>query len=108
MATALTSTSYGQHSALDEGVTVNGAAGPGSIVKVTDRFGRDSVFELLAQPDPEPRQRVTLSSPVGRALLGARPGDCVHVTLSNGRRRRFRVIDVTPVHAAQGRSVGAG
>jgi transcription elongation GreA/GreB family factor len=31
----------------------------------------------------------------GEALLGARPGDYVRITLPNGRQRRVRVIDVT-------------
>ncbi len=97
-------------SALDDVVTVNGAAGPGSIVKVADRLGRNSVYELIARPDPaDAREKVTLGSPVGRALLGARQGDYVNVTLANGRRRRVRVIDVTPMprgplHAALGHS----
>ncbi len=100
-------------SALDDVVTVNGAAGPGSIVKVADRLGRNSVYELIARPDPaDAREKVTLGSPVGRALLGARPGDYVNVTLANGRRRRVRVIDVTPMprgplHAALDHSAAA-
>ena len=44
-------------SALDDVVTVNGAAGPGSIVKVSDRLGRNSVYELIARPDPRTRAR---------------------------------------------------
>jgi transcription elongation GreA/GreB family factor len=76
--------------------TVNGGAGPGSVVKVADRAGRTSEYELTLRQDADHgRLKVTLSSPVGKALLGARSGDYVPVTLSNGRRRRLRVINVT-------------
>jgi transcription elongation factor GreA len=84
-------------SALDDVATVCGAAGLGSIVKVADRAGRTSEYELIGRPDPEAaRQKVILASPNGKALLGARPGDSIQVTLVNGRQRRVRVIDVTP------------
>jgi transcription elongation factor GreA len=84
-------------SALDDGLTLNGGAGVGSIVTVSDRAGRTSEYELIERPDPEgARQKVTLGSPVGKALLGARPGDYVRVALPNGRQRRVHVIDVAP------------
>src|SRR3954468_22618706 len=68
-------------SALEDVVMAHGGAGPGSIVTVSDRAGRTSEYELLGRPDPDAaRQRVPVASPVGRALLGARPGDYVHVT----------------------------
>jgi transcription elongation factor GreA len=83
-------------SALDEVATVGGAAGLGSIVRVADRAAGTSEFELIGRPDPEAvRQKVILASPNGRALLGARPGDYVRVTLANGRQRRVRIISVT-------------
>jgi len=81
--------------ALDDAVTATGRAGLGSIVKVADRRGRSSEYELIGPVGQEAaRQQVTLASPVGQALLGARPGDYVHITLHNGRRRRVRVTDV--------------
>jgi len=89
------------------------AAGLGSIVKVADRFGRSSEYELIGPSERhEARERVTLDSPVGHALLGARPGDYVRVTMSNGRQRRVRVMDVIPrspgsLHAALEAGVAA-
>jgi transcription elongation GreA/GreB family factor len=81
---------------LDDVATVGGAAGLGSIVRVADRAGGTSEFELIGRPDPEAaRQKVILASPNGRALLGARPGDYVRVSLANGRQRRVRIISVT-------------
>ena len=82
-------------SALDD-VATRGA-GLGSIVRVADRGGRTSEYELIGRPDPAAaRQKVNLASPNGTALLGARPGDYVHVTLANGRQRRVRIVSVTP------------
>jgi transcription elongation GreA/GreB family factor len=110
MATALPSTPTGDElheaargaaSALEDVVMAYGGAGPGSIVRVSDRAGRTSEYELLGRPDPDAaRQRVPIASPVGRALLGARPGDYVHVTSPNGRRRRVRVTEVQSRPAA--------
>ena len=81
-------------------VIVDGGAGIGSIVTVQDRRGRSTEYELVGRSLPEPQpEPVTLGSPTSRALLGARPGDYVRVTLPNGRQRRVRVIDVTPAPA---------
>jgi transcription elongation factor GreA len=80
---------------LDDALTVNGGAGVGSVVRVADRLGRTTDYELIARSDPATeRQKVTLGSPTGRALLGSRPGDVVRIPLKNGRRRRVRVLDV--------------
>ena len=83
----------------------------GSIVEVVDRAGRRTQYELVSPaPGPYP-VAVTPESPTGRALWGARPGDAVRVTLSNGRERRVRVTSVTrsehvhpPVSSAGGDS----
>jgi hypothetical protein len=86
--------------ALMRELTANGRAGLGSIVKVADRAGRTSEYELIGRPGPQDaRRRVPLDSSTGRALLGARPGDYVRVTLPNGRQRRVRVIDVSSMPA---------
>jgi transcription elongation GreA/GreB family factor len=69
-----------------------GGAAVGAIVRVADRAGRVTEYELLPRPDA--RERIAVSSPVGRALLGARPGDLIPITQPNGRRRRVRVLDV--------------
>jgi len=75
---------------------VTAGAGLGSVVRVADRAGRTSEFQLVGRPAPDDvRERVTLASPTGEALLGARPGDYVRITLPNGRQRRVRVTDVT-------------
>jgi transcription elongation GreA/GreB family factor len=84
-------------SVLDGVRTVNGGAGVGSIIRVADRFGRTLDYELVASPEETGApEKVALGSRVGQALLGARPGDRVGITLGNGRRRRVRVLTVQP------------
>ena len=84
-------------SALEDVVTAKGGAGLGSIVTVADRAGQTSEYELIARPTAEAaRQKVPLSSRVGRTLLGVRTGDYVHVTQPNGSQRRVQVTDVKP------------
>jgi len=82
---------------LEGAITIKGGAGVGSVVRVSDRDGRTSEYELVAQPESGcRREKVALGSPVGRALLGARPGDYVRITPGNGRQRRVRVLAVEP------------
>ena len=79
---------------IDLASRTNGGAGAGSTVRVQDRAGRISEYELVERSERAARERVTLGSPVGQALLGARPGDQIPITFGNGRRRRVRVLDV--------------
>jgi transcription elongation GreA/GreB family factor len=83
---------------IDIASTLDARASLGSVVTVADRAGRVTEYELIARPAREDsQQRVTIGSKTGRALLGARPGEYVHVTLANGRQRRVRVISVGPM-----------
>ena len=85
---------------IDIASTLDGRANLGSVVTVADRAGRVTEYELIARlGNEDARQRVTIASETGRALLGARPGEYVHVTLANGRQRRVRVISVGPMPA---------
>jgi hypothetical protein len=80
---------------------VEAAPGPGSIVTVSDRAGRTWEYELVRADDPRiKRQKAVLGTPTAKALLGAKPGDYVQLTLGNGRRRRVRVIDVSAPDSA--------
>jgi len=78
-----------------EGSAGDGGAGLGSTVRVADDKGQTTRYELIGRRtrDSE-RHEVTLASPVGRALWGARPGDLVRVALPGGRTRALRVLDV--------------
>src|SRR3954453_899359 len=83
-------------SKLDGVATQRGGAGVGSIVRVVDRAGRESTYEVTSPREADPPQRVTSGSAEGEALLGARAGDYVQITHGNGRRQRVRVLDVQP------------
>lgn len=87
-------------SMVDDLVTIGAGAGIGSTVKVEDRGERTLEYELVTTSEHEPsRVQVTLDTPTGKALLGARPGDFVRIALPNGRTRRVRVLNVTPMLA---------
>jgi transcription elongation factor GreA len=83
---------------------VDGAAGDegtglGSTVRVADEEGRTTDYALVGRRSHgSERHEVTLASPVGQALRGARPGDVVKVALPNGRNRTLRVLDVRNGH----------
>jgi transcription elongation factor GreA len=76
-----------------------GAAALGSIVRVRDQAGKETEYELVGRrAEHAQRTQVTPGSPVGKALMGARAGDVVHVELPTGRTRALTVLDVmTPV-----------
>jgi transcription elongation factor GreA len=73
----------------------DGAAGLGSIVGVEDAEGRRFEYEIVGvRTEEASRPQVTPASPIGRALLGARAGDSVRVSLPNGRERSLQVLTV--------------
>lgn len=70
-------------------------AGLGSRVWVQDDAGRAAEYELVGRRSPRDDEgRISLASPVGKALRGAQPGDVVRVALPNGRERALTVLDV--------------
>jgi transcription elongation factor GreA len=61
--------------------------GFGSRVDVEDDAGRRRTYTLVSETEAEPaRGRVSIASPVGQALEGARPGDTVRVPTPRGKR----------------------
>jgi transcription elongation GreA/GreB family factor len=82
----------------------DGGAGLGSTVRVADDKGRTMEYHLIGRRSQDSeRHEVTLASPVGKALWGARPGDVVQVRLPNGRDRTLASPDSTtrPVPSKQ-------
>jgi transcription elongation factor GreA len=80
----------------DEDEGLDGAAGLGSTVEVADAAGRTTEYRLVGRrSSASPSHEVSLSSPVGRALAGARAGDLTHVRLPNGRERVLTVLGVS-------------
>ena len=83
-------------SVIDAGMSSDGGAGLGSIVRVTDDGGQTTEYELVGRRSPESsRHEVSPASPIGKALLGTRPGDVVRVGLPSGRDRRLQVLEVS-------------
>ena len=89
--------------AIVDAATGDGGAGLGSTVCVVDEKSRTTEYELVGRRSHgSERREVTLASPVGQALWGARPGDVVKVALPDGRRRTLRVLDVRHGQLAAG------
>ena len=66
----------------------SGSVGLGSVVTVIERGARDDdVFHIVGSAEADPSQgRISNESPVGKALLGKRPGDEVQVKIPDGVR----------------------
>lgn len=71
------------------------AAAFGSRVVVTDEEGRESAFTLVGSTEANfVAERLSIDSPVGRALVGTRAGDTAEVETPRGRRR-LAVVSVS-------------
>jgi transcription elongation factor GreA len=80
---------------VDVAVAGAGFAGLGSVVRVQDEAGRETEYKLVGRRTSEAkRTHVTPASPVGAALLGARTGESVRITLPDGRERTLTVLAV--------------
>lgn len=66
----------------------------GSTVLVREEAGDEEEYTIVGSAEAQPRDgRISNESPVGRALLGRRPGDEVQVLVPAGLLR-FRIISV--------------
>ncbi len=73
----------------------HGVAGLGSVVSIEDQAGRRAEYEIVGRrSEGSDRPQVTPASPMGEALLGARAGAEVRVSLPSGRVRAFTVLSV--------------
>lgn len=80
---------------LDDDAVFDGAIGLGSTVEVADEAGRTRKYRLIGRRTSDsPAHEVSLGSPVGQALAGARTGDVVRVVRPNGRERSLTVLSV--------------
>ena len=78
---------------VDDPPSGDAGAGLGAVVRVRDDAGRTREYELVGRVGTDDDlSQVSLGSPVGKALLGARPRDVVHVTLPSGRQRSLSVL----------------
>jgi Transcription elongation factor, GreA/GreB, C-term len=84
--------------AFDESEKRDEGAQLGAVVRVQEQYGRTIDYELVGfRRLHAGTSHVSAESPVGAALLGARPGDVVSVELPGGRKRILCVLDVAPV-----------
>jgi transcription elongation factor GreA len=83
----------------------DGTIGIGTWVRLRDiDSGRQAGYEVVGSMEADPaQQRLSASSPVGRALLGLRTGDVVEVEAPRGRMR-FRIVVAHPARSASRRS----
>jgi transcription elongation factor GreA len=89
-------------SVIDGQSPFDGRAGLGCAVRVVDGTGRTTEYVIVGRRNPgSGPYDVSAASPVGKALLGAGPGETVEVTLPNGRRRTLEVVEVVMPAAAQ-------
>jgi transcription elongation factor GreA len=80
---------------IDDAPSGGAEAALGSVVRVRDDRGRTRDYALVGRLGSDgDRAQVSLGSPVGEALVGARAGDVVYVTLPSGRQRSLHVLDV--------------
>jgi transcription elongation factor GreA len=75
-------------------VTPNGVVGLGSVVHVRDGDGREQRFEIVSTQAAAPSEgKISIESPVARALLGLAAGDDATVELPRGTRH-YTVLGV--------------
>lgn len=74
-----------------------GVVGIGSLVSVDETdSGAGARYRLVGSHEAQARGDVSISSPVGQALVGRRAGETVTVSLPDGRTRGLRIASVAP------------
>ncbi len=77
-----------------DGAAAGGAVAFGSIVLVRDEQGDEHRFELVSSQAAAPSMgKISIESPVARALLGLRPGDVAAVELPRSTRQ-FTILSL--------------
>ena len=95
-------------SALDVREIPHDCAGFGSEVELEDEDGERHVWRLVFPEFIELEDNmISLASPLGRAVLGSRPGDDVELQAPVGRRR-YSVMRVVTIHGESVPSVDGG
>lgn len=72
-------------------------AGYGSVVSVLDiDTDKEITYQLVMPEDAEAKQnRISISSPIGRAFMGKRIEDEVAVTIPSGKKT-FEILEIVP------------
>jgi transcription elongation GreA/GreB family factor len=59
--------------------------GPGSTIEVVDNEGEAETYQLVGAVESDPSAgRISVDSPVGRALVGRKKGDKITVSVPSG------------------------
>ncbi|MBZ0220716.1 MAG: transcription elongation factor GreA [Candidatus Methylomirabilis sp.] len=76
-----------------------GSAGFGSRIHLEDlATGEEAIFELVTPEEVDPRNgKISVSSPIGKALLNKGVGDEVVVSLPSGRKE-YEVTEIYTLH----------
>lgn len=77
----------------------HGRVGLGSFVKLEDLDTDEKVeytFVLPEETDPE-KGKISLATPIGKALVGKRAGDEIEVTTPK-RKREFEIMELLTIH----------
>jgi transcription elongation factor GreA len=75
-----------RNAVLIEEAASGGVVSVGSVVEVKDEFGKQ-VFTIVGPAEADPSEgRISMESPVGKALLGHKSGDQIEVQSPGGNR----------------------
>ena len=90
-------------SSIDESQIATDAVGMGSKVTVedTESKAREKYHMIFGDAEDFDEGQVTMSSPIGRALLGKKVGDLVLLKLPT-QKRRLKVVALVTIHDQQG------
>jgi len=85
--------------AINEAMVSRDSIGFWSTVQLYDQdSGEELAYTLVSSDDSAPKEgKISMTSPIGRALLGRREGDEVEVQTPSGQRR-YEVLEFTTLH----------
>jgi len=86
-------------SSIDESQIATDAVGMGSKVVVVDQDSkaRESYHMIFGDAEDFDEGQVTMSSPIGRALLGKKIGELVLLKLPD-RKRKLKIVELRTIH----------
>lgn len=84
---------------IDESQIATDAVGLGSkvVVEDTDTKSRESYHMIFGDAEEFEEGQVTMSSPIGRALLGKKVGELIVLKLP-ARTRKLRLVELVTIH----------
>jgi len=85
--------------AINEAMVSRDAIGFWSTVQLYDQdSGEELAYTLVSSDESEPKEgKISMTSPIGRALLGRQPGDEVEVQTPGGTRC-YEILEFTTLH----------